>query len=224
MCTSLFAHFVTARDRCLCGHMLCVRAHHVVQRGWTRRRGARDSKAVIRRSHAQRSSIWGAVGAKRVTAVVHGEQKGVVHLRGMVWSSDESGPTDVVRVSQRVSCCGVSNAVMVARGGRKHVAQEYVGAFVYICESSNAVKNSTSCPRCGRGRASSVQWHTACSLVEVTNTLKRLWGAVRTVSRGCELDLDNPGRKRTGSCWGSCLLYTSPSPRDRTRSRMPSSA
>ena len=24
--------------------------------------------------------------------------------------------------------------------------------------------------------------------------------------------------------WGSCLLYTSPSPRDRTRSRMPSSA
>ena len=24
--------------------------------------------------------------------------------------------------------------------------------------------------------------------------------------------------------WGTCLLYTSPSPRDRTRSRMPSSA
>ena len=24
--------------------------------------------------------------------------------------------------------------------------------------------------------------------------------------------------------WGFCLLYTSPSPRDRTRSRMPSSA
>ena len=27
-----------------------------------------------------------------------------------------------------------------------------------------------------------------------------------------------------GRDWGSCLLYTSPSPRDRTRSRMPSSA
>ena len=25
-------------------------------------------------------------------------------------------------------------------------------------------------------------------------------------------------------CYGCCLLYTSPSPRDRTRSRMPSSA
>ena len=25
-------------------------------------------------------------------------------------------------------------------------------------------------------------------------------------------------------CWDYCLLYTSPSPRDRTRSRMPSSA
>jgi len=28
----------------------------------------------------------------------------------------------------------------------------------------------------------------------------------------------------TGSLYESCLLYTSPSPRDRTRSRMPSSA
>jgi len=27
-----------------------------------------------------------------------------------------------------------------------------------------------------------------------------------------------------GECFISCLLYTSPSPRDRTRSRMPSSA
>ena len=29
---------------------------------------------------------------------------------------------------------------------------------------------------------------------------------------------------KTGTSIGSCLLYTSPSPRDRTRSRMPSSA
>ena len=28
----------------------------------------------------------------------------------------------------------------------------------------------------------------------------------------------------TNSCFDVCLLYTSPSPRDRTRSRMPSSA
>ena len=28
----------------------------------------------------------------------------------------------------------------------------------------------------------------------------------------------------TGAAFGNCLLYTSPSPRDRTRSRMPSSA
>ena len=32
------------------------------------------------------------------------------------------------------------------------------------------------------------------------------------------------GRARSSSCVPSCLLYTSPSPRDRTRSRMPSSA
>ena len=30
--------------------------------------------------------------------------------------------------------------------------------------------------------------------------------------------------KGTGKGWVTCLLYTSPSPRDRTRSRMPSSA
>ena len=30
--------------------------------------------------------------------------------------------------------------------------------------------------------------------------------------------------KDIGRLFGSCLLYTSPSPRDRTRSRMPSSA
>ena len=29
---------------------------------------------------------------------------------------------------------------------------------------------------------------------------------------------------RRGYCYRTCLLYTSPSPRDRTRSRMPSSA
>ena len=28
----------------------------------------------------------------------------------------------------------------------------------------------------------------------------------------------------SGTTWHACLLYTSPSPRDRTRSRMPSSA
>ena len=36
----------------------------------------------------------------------------------------------------------------------------------------------------------------------------------------------NQGRVRKAERWGprTCLLYTSPSPRDRTRSRMPSSA
>ena len=34
----------------------------------------------------------------------------------------------------------------------------------------------------------------------------------------------DPGAPRTLALFGFCLLYTSPSPRDRTRSRMPSSA
>jgi len=42
----------------------------------------------------------------------------------------------------------------------------------------------------------------------------------QTLSAGCEFDVDIlPGPKAS-----PCLLYTSPSPRDRTRSRMPSSA
>ena len=37
-----------------------------------------------------------------------------------------------------------------------------------------------------------------------------------------DLETRDPDLKSKGS--GACLLYTSPSPRDRTRSRMPSSA
>ena len=35
---------------------------------------------------------------------------------------------------------------------------------------------------------------------------------------------ENVFKRLFGAVMGSCLLYTSPSPRDRTRSRMPSSA
>ena len=40
---------------------------------------------------------------------------------------------------------------------------------------------------------------------------------IKRISVGCSLII-------TGILVNSCLLYTSPSPRDRTRSRMPSSA
>ena len=40
--------------------------------------------------------------------------------------------------------------------------------------------------------------------------------------RGAE-SLENLDLQRLGALLGACLLYTSPSPRDRTRSRMPSS-
>ena len=50
----------------------------------------------------------------------------------------------------------------------------------------------------------------------------------RQNSKSASHDYNSPYKKRHGqlqaSCVGICLLYTSPSPRDRTRSRMPSSA
>ena len=44
-------------------------------------------------------------------------------------------------------------------------------------------------------------------------------GRVRCVALG-----STEGLRRGADCVDTCLLYTSPSPRDRTRSRMPSSA
>ena len=49
------------------------------------------------------------------------------------------------------------------------------------------------------------------------NTFRNL-NSVRVV----QLDYNSPGTLATA--FKGCLLYTSPSPRDRTRSRMPSSA
>ena len=46
--------------------------------------------------------------------------------------------------------------------------------------------------------------------------LTRIWGARMYSPSGTEILIGNPDT--------TCLLYTSPSPRDRTRSRMPSSA
>ena len=45
----------------------------------------------------------------------------------------------------------------------------------------------------------------------------------REIAAGCG-DADVAGKLHTARSRNDCLLYTSPSPRDRTRSRMPSSA
>ena len=58
---------------------------------------------------------------------------------------------------------------------------------------------------------------TKISVVELTDSLMP----------GCDPDLVRPLQRRIAKRYAqimTCLLYTSPSPRDRTRSRMPSSA
>ena len=53
----------------------------------------------------------------------------------------------------------------------------------------------------------------------------RFPNGVGGICRAFDNDLKkNTGKKQTASYLDACLLYTSPSPRDRTRSRMPSSA
>ena len=51
----------------------------------------------------------------------------------------------------------------------------------------------------------------------------RLRGVKKLVHACCELT-EIPKLKKISHEYNDCLLYTSPSPRDRTRSRMPSSA
>jgi hypothetical protein len=67
--------------------------------------------------------------------------------------------------------------------------------------------------------------HLFPTIIEVTETAvvrrKRSWFTVNELS--IHLSKVASVRIDTGLLW-SCLLYTSPSPRDRTRSRMPSSA
>ena len=47
------------------------------------------------------------------------------------------------------------------------------------------------------------------------------WNKIPVPTRLCDLCAERTAKGKQPSC---CLLYTSPSPRDRTRSRMPSSA
>ena len=64
------------------------------------------------------------------------------------------------------------------------------------------------------------QQNTSRMLGEVFAPLDGI-GCLATLGGAADLDPMDPGPSHTPL---SCLLYTSPSPRDRTRSRMPSSA
>ena len=55
--------------------------------------------------------------------------------------------------------------------------------------------------------------------------IKRTYSAADVVRLRGSLQVEHTIAKRgADKLWTLCLLYTSPSPRDRTRSRMPSSA
>ena len=66
----------------------------------------------------------------------------------------------------------------------------------------------------GCAQAEQASQKVTTSAAEATDTIKSASNVVKTAAKSTA--------KTTQS--GVCLLYTSPSPRDRTRSRMPSSA
>ena len=52
----------------------------------------------------------------------------------------------------------------------------------------------------------------------------KLKSSEQLITQAEELGIENASTLRKQEILFACLLYTSPSPRDRTRSRMPSSA
>ena len=60
-------------------------------------------------------------------------------------------------------------------------------------------------------------------IFEALNDLGEITNSLRIFSVGGGQISENPGKEQSTHLY-PCLLYTSPSPRDRTRSRMPSSA
>ena len=63
--------------------------------------------------------------------------------------------------------------------------------------------------------------HRGASLVAAENSFESFRKAFDLGYRVIETDIHS---SKDGTAYIFCLLYTSPSPRDRTRSRMPSSA
>ena len=62
------------------------------------------------------------------------------------------------------------------------------------------------------------------SAVEINNPLIYGTDTFRIANRSTKMKDKMIELRNVGADGGTCLLYTSPSPRDRTRSRMPSSA
>ena len=60
--------------------------------------------------------------------------------------------------------------------------------------------------------------------IKVLGGSKRQYAGIGDIIKVSIKDAAPRGRVKKGEVYNACLLYTSPSPRDRTRSRMPSSA
>ena len=68
------------------------------------------------------------------------------------------------------------------------------------------------------------RWDASDAEVEEAARLAQIDGFIRLSPDGYETEVGERGLKLSGGEKQRCLLYTSPSPRDRTRSRMPSSS
>ena len=121
-------------------------------------------------------------------------------------------------IKQTCSCCGETKDLARIPMGWKQIGEKL---YCKACKTENFVLRAIAMP---------IAEPLDCEWEELRDILKETWSASTRLANRIitELALIDPARSRTPEMEKipkfTCLLYTSPSPRDRTRSRMPSSA
>ena len=123
----------------------------------------------------------------------------------------------IYKVAEKGAQTNVANAGVfdldVDSNGRWSV-EKFKGLIFQIERDANRIAQRTR-----RGKGNMI----LCS-ADVASALTMAGVLDYTPALNANLNVDDTGNTFAGVLAGNCLLYTSPSPRDRTRSRMPSSA
>ena len=153
-----------------------------------------------------------------LSTVTSGYLKGIVV--GVATASTGTASTFDLKIVSRVdeSTSGVSTETEIVYAEGTNYASVTTGVSTDIRFVTTAGVNSTGVRPSGHSSlvASVADWYDAQTLGLTNSTV--YWKEIAPKPATNKYSLDRKGKN------DACLLYTSPSPRDRTRSRMPSSA